>query len=504
MPLTDSSPRFVHPGWTLALPFLAFTFVLFCPREPLYMSLVSTSVYALMPFLFPSCRMRVQHYLCPVNIALALMFLRLAAVPMLIMTAGPESRVLRVLPSMQSMEGALAIDTVAYVAFCLSLALAPRRLLGSRSGGTAQALAHTPGLMMTWVFAGFGLLGFSSAFGNLSNIVLYFTQPEEINAMQLSLEGTWTGFVGTIFRPFMAYAFIAWWSRVADESVLRRVATGSRRVALMRSVCVGIVSAIGITLANLTFSLNRAAFVFPLVCMAAVYSARIRRIPFSATLAAIAVFLPILIAVETYRGSIQPGAKKTEATLASAIGSLSENIQAYSPGPQYTGLFYDHLGWGEHLYGGSMIVASIMSPVPQLGKSFRETNAGAIYNFAMYGVRGIEDQICPFASELFANFHMPGVIAGFLLLGLFLTQAEQWFDAAKTTFAAFSIQYIALWGALLVVWSISIYSQIIIYFFCPVYFYLMVFQARAWLRSFHPRPTPRPALSGQSHSGVTL
>ena len=215
---------------------------------------------------------------------------------------------------------------------------------------------------------------------------------------------------------------------------------------------------------------------------------------------AILLVLPLLIALETYRAGFQPGGKKTETTLESIMGSISENVQAYSPGPQYAGLFYDKIGWGDHLYLGSTIVYSVMTPVPLLGKSFREDNGPALFNYALYGFRGNEDQIIPYSAELFANFHAPGVIAGFMLLGLFLSQTERWFHAAQSTFAAFSIQYVSLWAALLVVWSISIYSQIMIYFFCPIYFYLAVFHARAWLRTFTPRLVPRRP----SPIGVTL
>ena len=465
------------------------------PDRLLYTSLISTSIYALMPWIFPSCRLRVDHYFCPMNVALVLMSLRLAVVPMLVMTTGPESRVLAVLPSLSSMEGALLIDTLAYVAFCLSLALAPRRLIIPRSSVISHLLSQTPSVTMTWAFAAIGILGFFWAFGSPHNLMAYYSDPDQTAEFQKSLDGTIIGLFSTILRPFFAYALVAWWSRVADDSIARDTPRGRS----WRPVIVGLVAAVGIMAANITFSFNRAAFVFPVICLTAVYSARLRRIPLGATVMAMMLILPLLMAVETYRAGLQPGAKKTEATLASIMGGISENVQAYSPGPQYAGLFYDKIGWGEHLYLGSTIVYSIMTPVPLFGKSFREDNGPALFNYALYGFHGNEDQIIPYSTELFANFHAPGVIAGFMLLGLFLSQTERWFHAAQSTFAAFSIQYVSLWAALLVVWSISVYTQILIYFFCPIYFYLAVFHARAWLRAF----TPRRLSHRQSPIGVT-
>jgi hypothetical protein len=249
----------------------------------------------------------------------------------------------------------------------------------------------------------------------------------------------------------------------------------------------GLVAAIGITLANMTFSFNRAAFCFPLFCMAAIYSARIRRIPIWSSLALLAVALPVLIAVSYYRsGSAMPNAKPVQTQ--SGLVEASENIQAYSGGPQFTGLFYDHIGWGQRPFLGSTLLASAMSPVPVLGKTFRDGSGPAIFNFALYGVTGIEDQIIPLATELFANFHAPGVLAGFILLAFFLNQAERWFAPAQSMFAAFAIQYVAMWGAMMACWSLAIFSQILIYFFVPIYFYLAVLHLRSWLKGFdNPR-----------------
>ena len=263
MPKTESrSLHLLHPGWTLALPFLALTCLMLCrPDRLLYTSLISTSIYALMQWIFPSCRLRVDHYFCPINIALVLMSLRLAIVPMLIMTTGPESRVLAVLPSLSSMEGALLIDTLAYVAFCLALALAPRRLMMPQSPVIGHLLSQTPSVAMTWAFAAIGMLGFFWAFGIPYNLIVFYSDPDQSAEFQKSLEGTLIGLFSTILRPFFAYSLVAWWSRVADNSIAARHHTP--RGASRRPVIVGLVAAVGITAANITFNFNRAAFVFP-------------------------------------------------------------------------------------------------------------------------------------------------------------------------------------------------------------------------------------------------
>ena len=123
-----------------------------------------------------------------------------------------------------------------------------------------------------------------------------------------------------------------------------------------------------------------------------------------------------------------------------------------------------------------------MSPVPILGKGFREESGPIVYNRAIYGISGIDDQIPPFASELFGNFHVAGVVAGFLGLAFFLATMESWLKTADSTFIAFTIHYVAVWGAMLSVWSLSVYAQILFYFLGPVYLLVAVAQVRIWLR----------------------
>ena len=161
---------------------------------------------------------------------------------------------------------------------------------------------------------------------------------------------------------------------------------------------------------------------------------------------------------------------------------LAENVVVYCGGPQLTGVFYESLGWGDRLFGGVTLVSSLMSPIPILGKAFREDGGPIVYNKAIYGMSGIDDQIPPFASELFGNFHIAGVVAGFLGLAFLLATLESWTSVVGSTFGAFVLQYLAVWGAMLSVWSLSVYAQILFYFLGPVYLYLAVMQIRAWLR----------------------
>jgi hypothetical protein len=315
--------------------------------------------------------------------------------------------------------------------------------------------------------------------------VEYFMEPAAAVDPSQEQAATWNEFLGVILRPFLAFALVAWWAKSVDRQ--------GRESSLWRPLLTGIVAAIGITIANLTFSFNRAAFVFPVVALVAVFSARIRRISPLVTVAALAIVLPALYAVGNYRSNrVAPESPTArENVFEASLRDASETVQAYTGGPPLQGLFFDKLGWGDRLYGGSTLVASALSPIPILGKNFREGGGTDLYNRTLYGMSGLEDQIIPFSAELFVNFHAAGVLAGFFGLGFVLGKTHLWFTAVGSSFGAFNVQYVSMWCAMLAVWSLSVFAQIALYSLAPVYLYWAAMQARAWLHPVCPLPDGR-------------
>jgi hypothetical protein len=432
-----------------------------------------------MQWLLPKCRFRVDHYFSPVNIALVLLLIKTVIAPILVMAVGAGNDIFVAVPSRRAMDGSVLIDTLAYIALCLGLTFAPRMRQARRSSILAM-LSETPGVTAVLVFAALGLLGFALAFGSPGKIVEYFLEPATLD-LSPDQTASWNDLLGVLLRPFLAFALVAWWARSIDRP--------ERSSSAWRHLLTGLVAAIGITIANLTFSFNRAAFVFPVVALVAVYSARIRRISPMVTVAAVAILLPVLYAVGNYRSNrIAPASPNArENVFEASLRDASETVQAYTGGPPLQGLFLDKLGWGDRLYGGSTLLASALSPVPVLGKSFREGGGTDLYNRTLYGMSGLQDQIIPFAAELFVNFHAAGVLAGFFGLGLVLGRTHLWFNAVGSSFGAFNVQYVSMWCAMLAVWSLSVFAQIALYSLGPIYLYWAAMQARAWLRGMRPQ-----------------
>jgi hypothetical protein len=479
-----SAAHLLHPGWTLALPLLAVTAVLASPPERrLWSVLVVAPVVVLMQSLIPKCRFRTDHYFSPVNLALLLLLVKVFVAPILVMVVGVTNDLFVRIPSRESMEGAVAIDLIAYVALCLGLAFTPAHLGTKWRSSILEALSNTPGPMMAIFFAALGMIGFFLVFGSPGKIVEYFLDPPTVTEVVQDYEGSWSGLLGTVLRPFLAFALVAWWARSVDEPA------GDARS--WRPMLAGVMAAIGITLANMTFSYNRAAFVFPVVSLVAVYSARVRRISPLVTAAALIFLAPLLFALGNYRAKLLAPPTAPSGAEAS-LQEAADEIQAYTGGPPLAAMFLEDNKWGAHPLGGSTLVASLLSPVPFLGKSFRDSNGATLYNQALYGMPGFDDQIIPFSAELFVNFHALGVLAGFFLLGQVLGRGHLWFAAVGSSFGAFAIQYALMWCATLAVWSLSVFSQIAIYFLGPIYLYCAVVQMRTWLRGMR---TPRLATS---------
>jgi hypothetical protein len=165
---------------------------------------------------------------------------------------------------------------------------------------------------------------------------------------------------------------------------------------------------------------------------------------------------------------------------------LTEMFQVYGGAPQFLGFFLETGGWGADPQWGKVLVSSALTPIPILGKPFRESSGTAIYNRMIYGVPDILDQIAPFQGEAFLDFHLAGVLAGFSLLGWIAFKFQTAFAQSHTFFELFIWQYFSVWTFVLIFGSLSVTSQIFIFFCWPFYLYFVS-------RSLHSRPRRSPA-----------
>ena len=129
---------------------------------------------------------------------------------------------------------------------------------------------------------------------------------------------------------------------------------------------------------------------------------------------------------------------------------------------------------------GESIVNSALYPRASARKALPGASGPTLYNELIYGQPGISDQILGFGAELYWNFGIPGIVVGYFLLGFAVRRFDDRVEAAPDALASYSWSYCGTWVALLVINSISVLAQIIIYFFWPIFaMFVVAYLARS-------------------------
>jgi hypothetical protein len=435
-------------------------------RDRFLASLAAILCFALAPALFPSVRARLDTPVCPLNWVLLVFLFQLVIDPLLVCYSGPFVNTLPVLPSDDAVNASLLVSVVAWVAFVagseVALRWEPVTLRFVRALLSRRRPQVAPN-RIALAFAVIGVAGLGLAFHSPGALLDYFHRAG--GHLGVENDAGNSGLVqsaSVLLRPFLAFALIIPWCgwidrRRPDQRLVWRT------LAIMALVL----------LASSTYSYNRAAAVAPLVAMVAVYGLRVVRLRFWVLLAGAVLALGVLTAARAYRNTnftitqVITSSSARQAVLANV--NLNHEIQIYTSAPQFLGYLLERTGWGNDPHYGRTLVSSAMFPVPRLGAPFRATSGLVIYNHLIYGERSsIVDQVVPFQGELFMDFTLPGVVAGYLCLALGLGRLQRGFERSVSAFAAFAWQYGAIWVGFLVIGSLAVFSQIAIYFFWPI------------------------------------
>ncbi len=449
-----------------------------------FASLVAILSFALAPALSPGVRVRLDTPLCPLNWVLLVFLFQLVIVPLLLCYSGPFINTLPVLPGADAVNAALLVSVVAWAAFVAGSEVSlrckpatPRRLL-------ALSARRTPEISDRRIAAAFvlvGIVGLGLAFHSPSALLNYFRSASghvglENNTRNSGLVQS----VSVLLRPFLASAFIIIWCGWVD-----------RRRPQQRLVLRTLAIAALVALASATYSYNRATAVVPLVAMAAVYGLRVVRLRFWALTLAAVLALGLVTAARAYRNSHVTVSQLVTSSRArrSVVDkvNLNHELQIYTSAPQFLAYLLERTGWGADPHYGRTLLSSAMYPVPRLGAPFRATSGLEIYNHLIYGEQSSDtDQVVPVQGELFLDFTLPGVVAGYLCLALAVGGLQRGFERAKSAFGAFAWQYVATWVAFLVIGGLAVFSQVALYFFWPILVYGLL----------RTRPTALPDLAG--------
>jgi hypothetical protein len=462
-------------GW-LAAAAMVVAYLSADPEQRFGGAIVSVLAFALLQSLLPACRPIAETPLCPWNWAVFLFFLQLVILPFSLLVSGPSLGVLPQLPSDIAINAAMELNALAFLAFSATYQyLSSKRGRESKSVSPSAAdkiIATHPSSRFVACYVALGLLGLLLAFGGIGSLLNYFNNPGEYVDLFVEASHTLRGVASLFLRPFLGFGLVMFWCRWID----RKSQTQSpRRVAVAT-----LLTMLGVILAYSTFSYNRGAFVVPLVAIFAVLLMRGKRGSFvvlaTAGLIVVAVLLlaPFLAIYRNadFTGNMTATELVDDPDVASLLADKIDpldTIQMYGAGPQYIGFLLETSRWGTRPLLGATLFPSLVEPLPILGRAFRESSGPVIYNEMIYGTPEIFDQILPFSGEMFLNFHVIGVIVGFCCLGAATHWLQGSFEQASTSLEVYIWQYTAVWVLFLVIGSISVISQILFYFFWPIY-----------------------------------
>jgi len=457
-------------AWAVLTSYLTVLAFLIVPNDHRFPTVIlSAFVFALMQILFPHCRPVVKTAICPLNWALLIFFLQLIVLPLTITFLGPSAGTLPFLPSTFATNISLLLSVLGYISFCVAYQLFAVNSTSVLTGGNVSPSRWTPSTEVILLYVVLGTAGMALNFGSISNVLLYFM------SANTSVGGTGPATLQTaaptFLKPFIGFAFVMIWCKWVDHR-------GSTSTRMSRLLVTG-ACALPVVLVYATFGFNRGAFAVPLVAMAAVYWSRVRRVPIKVIVGLGLVGLTLLAF---------PGIVGRDTSVSSGGGSnqavshfvhaqqfdLNDQVQVYGAAPQFVGYLLEQTNYARNPYWGTTLISSLFFPLPILGKPFRSGSGVVIYNNLIYGPVGVFDQNLPIQGELFINFHIIGVIFGFLLLGYATARLQRAFTGASTALDEYICVYTTIWLLFLVVGSLSAVSQIFIYFFWPIYGYFIL------------------------------
>lgn len=470
----DDRPHPRSPAGTLVWPvvvsYAALLAILIIPNDFDYPALlVGFFIYPGMQWACRECRFDPSRPITPLNWALLLFLLQVVVLPLLITFSGPSQGTLPYVASRYSINLSILLIDLSYIAFCMGYQFAASR------AGAARAVACPvdPTKSVSYVIANFaiGLIGLWCTFGSVGGLVRYFTEPNEYKYVMEDLvarHATLAEAAGTFLKPFLGFSFIILWCNWADR--WGREGSSARRLAITTLLV------IPAFLSYATFNYNRGAFIAPLLSITGVYLARVQRV----SLVALAGFGSAAFGLIMFLGLYRAGGMEMSELAGDASArqelvkkfKLIDEIQVYGQAPQFLAFVLEQCDYGRDLYWGTTLISSLMLPVPVLGEGFRPTSGPVIFNEMIYGKYGSQDQIIPFQGELFLNFHIPGIAAGYWLLGLLTSRLQVAFNGAIISIDMYILMYVSYWVLFVIQANPAIVSQIFVFFLSPIYLYL--------------------------------
>lgn len=420
----------------------------------------SVTSYFLGQLLFPSSRFRIRPLVSPLNWFLCLYFLQMVLVPVVVAIVGPSCAYLPFKPSNTAIDIALLLNTAGYLSFCGAFHVFHKKEFARVMKGSVRG-SWFPPVWMILLYAALGIAGVVLRFGNLGNLIDYFTNPQ---AYLLGAQADGGGSKSlseaapTFLLMFLPFSMVLLWCRGEAREPGRK--------KLLPLVLQPILIAL-LALSSTLYGYSRAGFVIPMVAVAAVVTKRgvlsdLLRLSALGILGALLLFV-----ASSYRMLLTPQGQAVATDF--TLNYASDMIQDYGSAPQYLGFLLERTGYAESPRLGRVLLGSALSPLPIVGKAFREQSGNAVYQ----NLLGRSDQPITFVGELFLDFSIFGVIAGFVAVGACAGVLQNRFESSPEPFEVYVLQFASIFLSYLVIWGLGEVSLQVIDLSWPVYFFLL-------------------------------
>ncbi len=476
----DQSPT----SWAAILPVLAgygsvAVFVL-APYGLVYpASIVSIWAYLIGFQIWQRRRQTTITGLSPLILAQLFFAIQLVVIPLSYMIVGAQRATLPWLPSTVAINCCLLLQSVAYLVFTWAGGCRQPRAGIPAAAQQARSAQRQLGGRMAWalvvVFVLLGTVGFYFQYGSIESFISYLVNPAARLTEAKQMPATLEAALATILRPFLSFGIVLVWSHWIERSYKAR---GLRHISNW-SVAGTAVTCLLLLLVNVSFNFNRAAMIVPILAVVATYSLHVRPIKprWLIILALVILVLALLLGVLRTSSDLSAmGLDPAEISRMLDNSRTVENLQVYGGGAQFLGFLLEETSWGASPYWGETLISSALFPVPVVGRLFRPTSGVVLYNMLIYNDPSIADQVIPYLGELFINFNIVGLVAGYLLLGLVVAAVNRKFLNTLNCFDAYCVFVIAYWFCFLILGSIAAVSQVFIFLLWPIYVYAVVKQ----------------------------
>lgn len=444
--------KFPWAEWTACL-LAGAAYLLFNEQYDLPVLPLLAILCPLVPTLLREAMLDREHLLSPHNIALFTFYLAIFGEPINVSVYGTRGLISRHLYfSDAALTQAILLTSFGYLCYCIGFALTRRQ---TKAAAPCWRATHGATIWLAIAFVVIGVVALMVYHGGFAEYFEYLASPASRRRFDELRGSTVAGAIGIWLKPFLGFGWAALWCVFIDR-FRRTVPPAVLAVATLAFMPLLILA---------VASYNRASMLIPLIGVLSVFSSRVRQIPAYI----VAVIIGLLLAVAVFWGSYRSHGEPLSAVL--TADGLARLVNQTDKGAEFASILVAGTALDRNvdttLYFGKTLIYSILSPIPVLGKQFRDENGQAVYNRLIYGNVDVSDQVIPFYFELFVNFHLPGIALGYAILGYIVCRFHAAFnrgimESAVQGYMLFSLSF---WFSAVVAHSIGVVAQMCVFVF---------------------------------------